>query len=128
MPEVSFITHKGVRILYENFENAQRDEILPWMEKTKDIIRSQPEKSVLGLVNVKGASFDPSITSALKEFVKGNEPYMICAAVYGVEGLKKVIFSSVLAFSGRKNLVLCRTLEEGKDYLVKQAQSRNPAR
>ena len=127
MPEVSFITHKGVRILYENFENAQRDEIIPWIEKTKAIIRSQPKKSVLGLVNVKGASFDLSITAALKEFVKGNEPYMICAAVYGVEGLKEVIFSSVLTFSRRKNLVLCKTLEEGKDYLVKQAQSRKAA-
>ena len=127
MPEVNFITHKGVQILYENFENAKRDEILPWIEKTKAVIRSQPEKSVLGLVNVKGASFDLSITAALKEFVKGNEPYMICAAVYGVEGLKEVIFSSVLTFSRRKNLVLCKTLEEGKDYLVKQAQSRKPA-
>jgi hypothetical protein len=127
MPEVSFITHKGVQILYENFENAKRDEIIPWIEKTKAIIRSQPEKSVLGLVNVKGASFDLSITAALKEFVKGNEPYMICAAVYGVEGLKEVIFSSVLTFSRRKNLVLCKTLEEGKDYLVRQAQSQRPA-
>ena len=127
MPEVSFITHKGVQILYENFENAKRDEILPWMEKTKDIIRSQHEKSVLGLVNVKGASFDPSVIAALKEFVKGNEPYMICAAVYGVEGLKEVIFSSVLAFSRRKNLVLCKTLEEGKDYLARQAEIRKPA-
>jgi len=127
MPEVSFVTHKGVQILYENFENARRDEIIPWIEKTKAVIRRQPEKSVLGLVNVKGASFDLSITAALKEFVKGNEPYMICAAVYGVEGLKEVIFSSVLTFSRRKNLVLCKTLEEGKDYLVKQAQSRKPA-
>ena len=127
MPEVSFITHKGVQILYEDFENAKRDEIIPWMEKTKDIIRSQPEKSVLGLVNVKGASFDLSITAALKEFVKGNEPYMICAAVYGVEGLKEVVFGSVLTVSGRKNLVLCKTLEEGKDFLVRQAEKRNQA-
>jgi hypothetical protein len=126
MPEVSFITHKGVQILYENFENAKLDEIVPGIEEAKAIIRSQPKKSVLGLVNVKGASFDLSITAALKEFVKGNEPYMICAAVYGVEGLKEVIFSSVLTFTRRKNLVLCKTLEEGKDYLVKQAQSRKP--
>jgi hypothetical protein len=126
MPEVSFITHKGVRILYENFENAKRDEILPWIEKTKAVIRSQPKKSVLGLVNVKGASFDPSITAALKEFVKGNEPYMICAAVYGVEGLKEVVFRSVLAVSSRKNLVLCKTLEEGKNFLARQAGTQKP--
>ena len=127
MPEVSFITHKGVQILYEDFENAKRDEIIPWIEKTEAVIRSQPKKSVLGLVNVKGANFDLSVTAALKEFVKGNEPYMICAAVYGVEGLKEVVFGSVLAVSGRKNLVLCKSLEEVKDYLVKRAGSQKPA-
>ena len=124
MPEVSFITHKGIKILYENFENGKPNEIITWIEKAKAVIRIQPEKSVLALVNVKGASFDMSVTAALKEFVKGNEPYMKCAAVYGVEGLKEVIFNGILAFSGRKNLVLCKTLEEGKDFLVTQAESK----
>lgn len=118
MPEVNFITHKGVQILYENFENGKVTEILPWIEKAKKIIRSQPEKSVLAIVNVKGANFDMSVTAALKDFVKGNEPYMKCAAVYGVEGLKEVIFRSVLSFSGRKNLALARTLDEAKDFLI----------
>jgi hypothetical protein len=122
MPEVGFITHKGVRILYENFENGELDDVIPFVEKAKALIRSQPRKSVLGLVNVKGATFDLSATAALKEFVKGNEPYMKCAAVYGVEGLKEVLFSSILAFTGRKNIVLCKTLEEGKDLLVRQAE------
>ena len=118
MPEIKFLTHKGVKILYENFENGKPIEIIPWIEKAKAVIRIQPKKSVLGLVNVKGASFDMSVTAALKEFVKGNEPYMKCAAIYGVEGLKEVIFRSVLVFTGRKNLVLCKTLEEGKDFLA----------
>jgi hypothetical protein len=122
MPEVSFITHKGVQILYENFENGKPIEIIPSIEKAKAVIHSQPPKSILALVNVKGAVFDMSVTAALKDFVKGNEPYMKCAAVYGVEGLKEVIFRSVLAFSGRKNLVICKTLEEGKDFLVRQAE------
>jgi len=122
MPEVSFITHKGVKILYENFESGKPDEIIPWIEKAKVVIFSQPQSSILALVNVKGASFDMSVTAALKEFVKGNEPYMKCAAVYGVEGLKEVIFRSILVFTGRKNLVLCKTIEEGKDFLVEQKQ------
>jgi hypothetical protein len=118
MPEVNFITHKGIQILYENFENGKVADILPWIDKAKAIIRSQPEKSVLAIVNVKGASFDMSVTAALKDFVKGNAPYMKCAVVYGVEGLKEVIFRSVLTFSGRKNLTLAKTLEEAKDFLI----------
>ena len=118
MPEIKFLTHKGVKILYEDFSNGKPDEILPAIEQAKAVIRIQPNKSVLGLVNVKGASFDMSVSAALKDFVKGNEPYMKCAAIYGVEGLKEVIFRSVLVFTGRKNLVLCKTLEEGKDFLA----------
>jgi hypothetical protein len=118
MPEVNFITHKGVQILYENFENGKVADIIPWIEKAKAIIRNQPEKSVLAIVNVKDASFDMTVTSALKDFVKGNASYMKCAVVYGVEGLKEVIFRSILTFSGRKNLTLARTLEEAKDFLI----------
>jgi len=120
MGEVNFIMHKGVKILYENFENGKPEEIIPLIDKATAMIRKQPEKSVLGLVNVKGASFDPSVIAALKDFVKGNEPYMKGAVVYGVEGLKEVIFRSVLMFTGRKNLILCKTLDEGKDFLANQ--------
>jgi hypothetical protein len=118
MPEIKFITHKGVQILYENFENGKPDEILPWIEKAKAVIRVQPPKSVRGLVNVKDAKFDMSVTAALKEFVSGNAPYMKCAVVYGVEGLKEIIFKSILTFSGRKNLAAAKTLEDGKEFLV----------
>ena len=102
MQEVTFLTHKGVRILYEDLENAKSDEVLPWIERAKGVIRSQPEKSVLALLNVKNAKFDTEVTAALKEFAKGNEPYVKFAAVYGIEGLKEIIFKSVLTFTGRK--------------------------
>ncbi|MCE5210796.1 MAG: hypothetical protein LLG40_04505 [Deltaproteobacteria bacterium] len=121
MPDVIFITHKGVKILYENFENGKPGEIIPAIAKAQAVIHTQPPKSILALVNVRGAGFDMSVTAALKDFVKGNEPYIKCAAVYGVEGLKEVIFKSILTFTGRKNLILCKTLEEGKDFLISQA-------
>ncbi|PKN51728.1 MAG: hypothetical protein CVU55_09775 [Deltaproteobacteria bacterium HGW-Deltaproteobacteria-13] len=121
MREATFLTHKGVRILYEDLENAHSEEVLPWIERAKVVIRSQPEKSVLALLNVKNAKFDTQVTSALKEFAKGNEPYVKVAAVYGIEGLKEIIFKSVLAFTGRKNLVLFKNLEEAKDFLANQA-------
>lgn len=121
MQDVTFIVHKGVKILYEDLENATPEEVIPWIERAKGVIRSQPEKSVLALLNVKNAKFDAQVTSALKEFAKGNEPYIKCAAVYGIEGLKEIIYKSVLAFTGRKNLVLFRNLEEAKDFLARQA-------
>ncbi|HQC20188.1 MAG TPA: hypothetical protein PLR13_12410 [Smithella sp.] len=121
MQEITFITYKGVKILYEDLENAKSEEVVPWIERAKAVIRSQPEKSVLALLNVKNAKFDTEVTTALKEFAKGNDPYIKFAAVYGIEGLKEIIFKSVLTFTGRKNLVLCKTLEEAKDILASKA-------
>ena len=41
-------------------------------------------------------------------------------AIIGVEGLKLIIFNSLLAFTKRKNLILKNTKEEALDWLVSQ--------
>lgn len=119
MAGMSFITHKGVRILYEDFESvATEEEGLALLKKGREIIDQQPEKSVLALLNVKNTKFSPTVTQALKEYAKANTPYIKMAALYGIDGLKEILYRSVIAFTGRKNLVICKTLEEAKDFLV----------
>ncbi len=118
MAGVSFITHNGIRILYEDYSESKPAEVLGFLEKAKTIIAAEPPNSVLALVNVKGSNFDRTVANAMKEFVKANTPYIKCSAVYGVEGLMEVVFKGVIAFSGRKNLVLFNVLEEAKEYLA----------
>lgn len=119
MAGMSFITHKGVRILYEDFESVSTDEEgLALLKKGREIIDQQPEKSVLALLNVKNTKFSPTVTQALKEYAKLNTPYMKFAALYGIEGLKEILFRSVMLFTGRKNIASFKTLEEAKDFLV----------
>ncbi len=119
MAGVSFITYRGVRILYEDFSSVDNeDEALALLKKGREIIDQQPEKSVLALLNVKDTKFNPKVTNALKEYAKANVPYIKFAAVYGIEGLKEILFRSVITFTGRKNLALFKTLEEAKDFLV----------
>jgi len=120
MAGVSFITYNGVKILYEDYSQSKPEEILPLLKKAQAIISEQPQNSILALVNVKGSNFNMEVTTALKDFVKANSPYIKYSAVYGVEGLKEVIFNSLLSFTGRKNLVLFKTLEEAKDFLANQ--------
>ncbi len=118
MPGISFITHKGVKILYEDASQSKVDEILAFIEGAKAIIATQPKNSVLALVNVKDANFNITLTDTLKNFMKVNAPFIKCAAVYGVDGMKEIIFKGILSVTGRKNVYLCKTLEEGKDYLA----------
>jgi len=118
MAGVSFITHNGVKILYEDYSQSKPQETIALLKKAEGIISGEPLNSVLALVNVKDSHFDTDLSAALKDFVKKNTPYIKCAAVYGVEGLKEIIFKGIIAFTGRKNLVLFKTLDEAKDYLV----------
>ncbi len=120
MADISFIMHKGVKIVYEDCSYSKPDEILTLMERAKALVVLQPKNSVLALINVKGASFNLSVSNALREFAKTNTPYVKYSAVYGVEGLQEVIFKGVITFTGRKNIVLVKTLEEGKDFLASQ--------
>jgi hypothetical protein len=118
MPGISFITHKGVRIAYQDWSNSKPDEILILIEKAKAMVAIQPKNSVLSLINVEGASFNLAISNALRDFAKTNTPYVKFSAVYGVQGLQEVIFRSLITLTGRKNIALVKTLEEGKELLA----------
>jgi hypothetical protein len=119
MAGVSFIMHRGVKILYEDFSSVDNEnEAFALLKKGREIIDQQSEKSVLALLNVKDTKFSPTVTKALKEYAKANTPYMKFAAVYGIEGLKEILYRSVITFTGRKNIALFKTLEDAKDFLA----------
>ena len=126
MAGISFITHNGVKILYEDYSQSKPVEILALIEKAKAIISKQPQNSILALVNVKGSNFNMGVmTTALKDFVKANTPYIKCSAVYGVEGLKEVIFNGILSFTGRKNP--CSFLKLSKRQRISSLIRNNPS-
>lgn len=118
MAGIDFIEHKGRRILYEDYSGCNSETLKPLLEKAAGIIRSQPAASVLALVNVENTRYNKEASSAMKEFVKGNTPYIKCSAVIGMDGLKMVLFKGILAFTGRKNLVVFDDIEKAKDYLA----------
>jgi hypothetical protein len=118
MASVAFIEYKGKRILYEDYSESNPAEVMKLLDEAKTIIHSQPEGSVVALVNVKNTKFDRAITNAMKEFVKSNTPYIKVSAVYGMEGLMDVIFKGIVAFTGRKNLKVFNSIDDAKDFLA----------
>jgi len=126
MASFEWIMHKGKRILYMDVVSqkptAQQklEEFLDIVNQLEKEIEKEPPKSILGICHVKGGTASPEITQRLKDFSKHNEPYMKMTAVVGIEGIKKVIFSGILLFSGRKNLVLKNSKEEALDWLASQ--------
>jgi len=91
-------------------------EVIATAQKT---IASQPEKSVLAVLDASGASFNNDILGTMKDFTKANTPYVKAACVVGVNGLLKVALSSISKFSGR-NFYAFDTREAAIDWLVQQ--------
>jgi hypothetical protein len=116
--KVNFIFHGGRRILLFNFSNMNAiDESLELIRYSQQVVANQSPSSIFTLTDVTGSHYDKKITSALQDFAKHNKPYVIAGAVVGVSGLTKVIFRSVLAFSGRKNLQLFDDQKEALAWL-----------
>jgi hypothetical protein len=120
MASVKFIEHKGKRILHMDFAYSEMKEVMDAIDEAAALVEKEPPMSVLGLVDVSVSRFDKELTDKLKEFTAHNKPYMRMTAIVGIEKIKKVIYLAVMAFSGRKNLILKDTVEEAKDWLAAQ--------
>ena len=119
MAKTEFIEHKGKKILFMDFSKSQKKEILKAIEQTKNMAEKQIKPGTgLGLLDVTDSDFDPDIVKALKDLAAHNKQFMRMTAIIGVEGLKTAIYSVVMEFTGRKNLVLFDDIEKAKDWLA----------
>lgn len=114
---VTFIMHQEKEILFLDFSNTQPHEVLQTIEEAKPVIRSRPERSILTLTDVTNARFSEAVSDGMKQFTVHNKPYVKAGAVVGVTGLKRIIFSAVIAFS-RRNLETFDDIEQAKHWLV----------
>ena len=121
MPGSSVITHKGKRIVFNDFADATTEEIIATIKQAEELIRTQPPESVYIITDTSGKSmYNKETAAAFKEFVAGNKPYVKMSVVIGLDGIKKVLYDAVILFSKRKNLITMNTLEEAKEFLAKQ--------
>ena len=118
MANVRFITHKHVELLLIDFTSTTSlGEFLSIIDEAKQVIASRPFHSLLTLTDVTNSYFDADITPAIKEYVAYNKPYVKAGAVVGISPVRKIIFNSVLFFSGRDNLKLFDTLDNAREWL-----------
>jgi len=120
MKSYDWIEYKGKNILYMKIASQTTEELNERLENIKPVVEKEPPNSILCIADVIDGKFNPEMTQMLKEFTKHNEPYIKMTALIGVEGLKKVIYSGVLLFTGRKNLILKDSKQEAMDWLAEQ--------
>ena len=118
MPRAEVLTHKNARIVHIDLSKAALPQIVEAITQSSLFIQGQPDNSVLCWVNTEGTVMTREISDALKMFTLKNKPYVKMTAISGLTGVQKVVYSAILMFTKRDNLVLKNTRDEALDYLA----------
>jgi hypothetical protein len=119
MNRIKFTTHEWRQILLIDWSHCTPDEVINLIDEAKEIIRSQPNSSLLILTDVTGAKYNMEVIEHLKEYTAGNKPYVKASAVVGLDGLQRTVYNAVTLFSKRK-FTLFDDIEKAKEWLIAQ--------
>ena len=122
MEKVGFTEHKGGRILHVDLSGLKNpDEIVAVLGQARQVIDSQPPKSLLLLTNCLDTRYEARGAEAVKAYSKANTPFIRASAVTGVVGIKKILLTAIVKLTGR-NIKACDTVEQALDWLAGQEQ------
>jgi hypothetical protein len=114
----TFIKHKGEAIYFMDFEGLKTLEDFKYLiEASKKYIRNQPPNSVVALTSMEGMHFNKDIRDMIADFIGGNKPYMKVSAVYGINGLLRIVYNGVTKLTGR-DVRAFETKEKALDWLT----------
>jgi hypothetical protein len=119
MERVKFIVHKWRQLLVLNFSHCTVNEATETINEARQVIRSQPQSSLIILTNVTDAKYDLAVIEQLKAFTSNNKPYVRASAVVGLDGLQKIVYTAVTLFS-KRTFPVFDNIEKAKDWLIEQ--------
>jgi vesicle coat complex subunit len=120
MRKIEIIHHKGIDIVYQDFSNLKKaEEIKAVVDSGIAYIRKQVPKSVVTLSNMDGMYFNNDLFNYFASAVKGNDPYVISSAVFGLNGLISIMYNGFVKLTGRQ-VKSCKSKEEALDYLCEK--------
>jgi hypothetical protein len=117
MDAVTFIEHRGKRILLVDLRSAEAPEAVRRLYEASAVTTREPLRSVLRLVDVTGVGLDARRGEVVHETVVRDLPHLRAIAVVGVEGKKRLVFNVAAAVLGDA-IEHFDTLEQAKDWLV----------
>lgn len=116
---VSYKKHNLKEIMVFDFTDKTISQILDGIEEAKTHVAKRPQASILALTDLTGMKFNSQVTEAFKGFTAHNKPYIKASAIVGIQGLQKIAYQAVMAFS-KRNIPLFKTRAEALDWLVGQ--------
>jgi hypothetical protein len=114
---IRFVDYRGQQILLVDVTNCTTAEMIEIGRLVPSYVSSEPRGSVLLLADFTGSKFDKSAVETLKQATVFDRPHIKRSAWVGIEGMPKVFYDNLKAFSQR-DLPTFKTREEALDWLV----------
>ena len=114
-----WMTYKGKKIIICNYSNFEMDHeaIAKDIEAVDEMICSQPEKSVLALLDIRGTVGTPEIISHFRQSAMKTKKHVLKNAVVGLTGIQRLLATGISRFSGQ-DFKSFDNEEEAKNWLV----------
>jgi hypothetical protein len=117
---IRFVEYKDKKILLEDLSGIQNDdELIELVKQAQQVVKSQPQKSVLVVVDLTNSRLSPKVYQFSKAATEENSPYIKASTIVGVSGLMDILAKAVAAFAQRE-LTSFSTREEAMEYLIQQ--------
>jgi hypothetical protein len=84
------------------------------------LIAKHPEKSLYTITNIENVRFDSRSKDVVAKYLEHNNPYVKYGAIFGIDGIKKMMVDTILKLSRRKNIRFVFTKEQAIEWLLKQ--------
>ena len=83
----------------------------------KEYFKDFKPQSVYTITNVEGITFDSATKDIVEDLLISDSEYVIYAAVINIDGIKKIMFNSVIKASKRDNIRFFNTRQQAVEWL-----------
>ena len=122
MERIEEFTRDGKNFVYIDFSDFKtHDEFLKVAREAEAVISKYPENSIYTVTNVMNVRFfDSDSKKICADYMKHNRPYVKYGVVIGLDGIKKVIVSTIIKMSGRSNMHFAFSKEHAIEWLLQK--------
>ncbi|MDR2602841.1 MAG: hypothetical protein LBC53_10415 [Spirochaetaceae bacterium] len=108
------------KIFYFNISHFKNnDQFLEFIKCAKETLSSyKKDKLYFSITNVTGVFYDSETKKLMADWMLFNKPYIKMGVVIGLDGIKRIMVSSLMQISGRKDLKFLSTKEEAVEWIV----------
>ena len=119
MERVEEFNRDGKNFIYIDFSGlSSNDRFVEMIAFIKPIIAKYPERSLYTITNIENTRFDSATKEIAAEYMAHNAPCVKYGAVFGLNGIKKMMLNAIFKLSGRKNMLFAFTKERAIEMLL----------